>query len=75
MSAEIDSAPTECSSRSTPTTIAPSCSKRAAVAAPIPPAAPVITHTLSIKPAHAVAKKIDFSSVYASSAWGPSSRP
>src|SRR3954453_20244164 len=45
-SAAIDMRPGAPSTRSTPTTIAPSSSNRRADSAPIPPAAPVITHTL-----------------------------
>src|SRR4051794_12558164 len=45
-SAAIESSPGEPSTRSTPTTIAPSSSNSRADSAPMPPAAPVITHTL-----------------------------
>src|SRR3954463_11337187 len=45
-SAAIAIRPGESSVRSTPTTIAPSSSNRRAASAPMPPAAPVITHTL-----------------------------
>ena len=51
--ASARSTPSKSSRRSTPTTVAPSARKSAADAAPIPPAAPVITQTLPSSRLHA----------------------